>query len=282
MKENSENNTKKFKEQQAQNYMLRNQMGQNYAANYYGQNMPGAQFPYMMMMPNRQMQMMQYYQMQNMQMQNYYNDNQNIQMQNAYQNNNYQRKTELANQQVTYSIDTDNTTLGVGEYTLTGNKLTIAENIVASGEVHVVATTVGKDSGGQSKSATCVVTVTKAVIAQIIAVNVSGAVTPTEQYVGKDFDYTGLTFTPVWSEGEHETVTITGADIVWPALTNGMTSIKGQYDTGSSKLDVDVSGFTVVEDYLKSITIAGDMTNKTYYSNADFQRVHKSNHIVTP
>lgn len=173
-----------------------------------------------------------------------------------------------ADQSVVYSIDEDQTTLDDSEYTLSGNVLTIADDIAESGEVYVIATTVGKDSDGQSKTTSCKVEVTKAVIAQIIDVEVTGSISQIEQYAGKDFNYDGLEFTPVWSEGDHGEVVITGDDIEWPALTNGMTSIKGQYDTGSSKLDVDVSGFTVVEDYLKSITIAGDMTNKTYYSNA--------------
>lgn len=173
---------------------------------------------------------------------------------------------EIANQNVTYSIDTANTTALESEYTLTGNTLTIADTVSAASVIVVKATTEGTNSSGQTLSTSCTVSVSATQIPQITDVNVTGTPTYTEQYVGKEFNAAGLSFSPVYDIECAEPVTITAADIEWNALVAGQ-AVTGVYEGGVNPITVTISGVTVVDDYLKSISISGDMSSKTYYSN---------------
>lgn len=126
----------------------------------------------------------------------------------------------------------------------------------AVGETTITAT--ANDASGVSASIN--VYVTEAGAPQLTGVTVSG--TPkTPQYVGSEFDYTGLTFTPVYDKENTTPEQITGADITWPTLEAGMTSIVGSY----KGFDVVVNGVTVKDDILVSLAVSGDMTKKVYH-----------------
>ncbi len=73
-------------------------------------------------------------------------------------------------------------------------------------------------------------------------VTVTGTLTNPTQYIGYDFDYSGLTFTPIYDKEGGALTSIDGADITWPALVDGQTSIVGEY----LELPVTVTGLTVV------------------------------------
>lgn len=126
----------------------------------------------------------------------------------------------------------------------------------AVGEAVITAT--AKDKGGVSTSIHVYVEEENA--PHLTGVTVSG--TPkTPQFAGSEFDYTGLTFTPLYDKANPTPDEITGADITWPTLEAGMTSIVGSYHG----FDVVVNGVTVKDDTLASLTVSGDMTKKVYH-----------------
>lgn len=121
-------------------------------------------------------------------------------------------------------------------------------------------TTITAKANKGDASASIHVYVTEAGAPQLTGVTVSG--TPkTPQFVGSEFDYSGLTFTPVYDKENTTPEEITGADITWPTLEAGMTSIVGSY----KGFDVIVNGVTVKEDILVSLAVSGDMTKKVYH-----------------
>lgn len=84
--------------------------------------------------------------------------------------------------------------------------------------------------------------------------------TPKTQYIGKEFDYEGLTFTPHYDSDNSNPEEILGSDINWPELTEGMTSITGTY----RGISVTIDPIVVKEDIVESIEIGGDMAIKNY------------------
>lgn len=168
---------------------------------------------------------------------------------------------------VSYSpTDVDDTTINwtttndsVAEYT--GDSSGDFILAYASGTATITAT--ANDGGGATASVT--VYVAEAGAPQLTGITVSGTV-KTPQYVGNDFDYTGLSFTPVYDITNDSPDTITGSDITWPSLTEGMTSITGQY----KGIDVVVSGLVVENDAIETIAISGDMITKTYNETQAF------------
>ena len=77
------------------------------------------------------------------------------------------------------------------------------------------------------------------------------------QYVGKTFNYEGLTFTGHYDKGDDQP--IAGSAINWNAL------VADQNPSGTKdNVTVTVTGVTVKTDVIESITVSGDMTKKTY------------------
>ena len=89
--------------------------------------------------------------------------------------------------------------------------------------------------------------------------------TPKTQYIGKEFNYEGLTFTPHYDSDNSNPEEILGSDINWPELKEGMTSITGTY----RGIEITIDPIVVKEDVVESIEIDGDMTNKNYTINQD-------------
>lgn len=130
--------------------------------------------------------------------------------------------------------------------------------IFAMGVGEATITATAHDGGGATASLD--VTVYDPAMPVLTGVTVTGTpVTP--QFVGNAFDYTGLTFTPVYDKTNDNPDVITGADIEWPVLTAGMATIIGSYNG----LDVVVEGVEVLEDTVVSIAISGEMTKKNYH-----------------
>lgn len=124
------------------------------------------------------------------------------------------------------------------------------------GEATITAT--AHDGSGVKDSITVYVVDPSQPVLQ--SVTVTGTpVTP--QFVGNEFNYSGLTFTPVYDKTNDNPDVITGADIDWPTLVAGMTSVTGNY----KGVDVVVEGVTVKEDTVVSIAVSGDMTKKEYH-----------------
>lgn len=89
--------------------------------------------------------------------------------------------------------------------------------------------------------------------------------TPKIQYIGKEFDYEGLTFAPHYDSDNPNPEEILGSDIKWPELAEGMTSITGTY----RGISVTIDPIVVKEDVVESIEISGDMTNKNYVTGQE-------------
>lgn len=143
------------------------------------------------------------------------------------------------------------------------NKLTISNSNNVAGTISFTATA----AGDSTKTATVVYTVEVAQIAHITAVNASATGTIiAKQYVGDAFNPQGFSFEPVWSEGEHDPVTINAGDIQWNALVAG-NAPTGTYSCADGNFTVTISGVTVANDELVSIDFANgcDMTNKSYW-----------------
>lgn len=97
----------------------------------------------------------------------------------------------------------------------------------------------------------------------VTSVSVTG--TPTKQYVGQDFDYSGLSFTANYSDSSTESVN--GADIEWPELTKGNNqTIVGSYDN----IDVNVTGVNVVDDTFTTLTLSGSITTSYKVTNTSW------------
>ncbi len=123
------------------------------------------------------------------------------------------------------------------------------------------ATITATANDGSNVSASLEVNVKAAGAPQLTGITVSGTPTKTTQYVGNEFNYSGLIFTPTYDKENTNPEEITGADITWPTLVAGMTEIVGKYH---GTIDVTVTGVTVKEDTITSIVLSGDMTNKSY------------------
>ncbi len=98
---------------------------------------------------------------------------------------------------------------------------------------------------------------------KLISITYEGA--PKTQYIGKDFDYEGLTFTPHYDAENPSPEEILGSDIKWPEIKEGMTSITGTY----RGISVTIDPIVVKEDVVESIEINGDMTNKNYVTGQE-------------
>ena len=143
------------------------------------------------------------------------------------------------------------------------HELAIDANNTVEGTIQFTATA----TGDSSKKATVVYTVEAAQIANITGVTASATGTiVAKQYVGDAFNAQGFSFTPTWSEGEHDVVEITANDILWNALVAG-SNPTGTYSCADGDFTVTITGVTVVNDTLVSIAFAEgcDMTNKSYY-----------------
>ena len=121
-----------------------------------------------------------------------------------------------------------------------------------------------------TKTTTLEVTLLDASTPVLQSVTVGGTPSKATQYVGKTFDWTGLTFTPVYSPVKDPVESITGANITWNAL------VAGQNPTGTYTGDDDVSvtvtvtSVSVEADGIYSVHVSGDMSTKSYDEDASW------------
>ena len=114
-------------------------------------------------------------------------------------------------------------------------------------------------NGGTNVTATITYVVEDPSAATLDHVSVTGtAVSP--QYSGKEFNYSGLTFTAVYDDDSK--VSITGNDISWDLLATG-NQATGTYTVGATTVDVSVP-VTVLENTL-TVSISGSSLTKTSY-----------------
>ena len=114
-------------------------------------------------------------------------------------------------------------------------------------------------NGGTNVTATITYVVEDPSAATLDHVSVTGtAVSP--QYSGKEFNYSGLTFTAVYDDDSE--VAITGNDISWDLLATG-NQATGSYTVGATTVDVSVP-VTVLENTL-TVSISGSSLTKTSY-----------------
>ena len=151
------------------------------------------------------------------------------------------------------------TTTGTGTLTWSSNNTSVAT--VSNGTVTAKAagTAVITASYGGAE-ATCTVTVTAA--KTVSSLTVSGSLTNSTQYVGDEFDPTGLTVTAHYSDSTTANVT---SSVTWTPdpLTASTTSVTGTYSGVSVTVNV-----TVVEPTLSSISTSGQTTS--FYKGSTF------------
>ncbi len=148
--------------------------------------------------------------------------------------------------QETYISLVDN---GDGTATVTANSLT-PEN------TSVTITATSTDGTNLSDSITITVV---AAAHELVGVTVGGVLENKEQIVGHDFDPAGLTFTLTHNPIKEPADVLTNDEIkniVWPDLTEGMTSITGKYNGKDVVVDTSY-GLNVVKDYVNYLTFTG-------------------------
>ncbi|HBM70546.1 MAG TPA: hypothetical protein DD377_04185 [Firmicutes bacterium] len=155
----------------------------------------------------------------------------------------------------------DETTMDDKVYTTTTNSYDFSSFADDTYYVSIVA----KDStGNYSNSVASDTTITIQTSGpKLTSITYEG--TPKTQYVGKAFDYEGLTFTPHYDAENPNPEEILGSDINWPDLTENMTSITGTY----RGIDITINPIEVKTDVIESIAISGDMTNKNYVTGQE-------------
>lgn len=121
-----------------------------------------------------------------------------------------------------------------------------------------------------SKTTTIEVTLFDNTIPVLQDVTVSGTPTKPTQYAGKTFDWSGLTFTPVYSPVKESTETITGNDIVWDDLVAGQNPTGTYTGDNDVKVTVTVTSVSVEADGVYSVHVSGDMSTKSYDEDASW------------
>lgn len=148
--------------------------------------------------------------------------------------------------------------------------IAIDTNIVANYTLTVIAT--GSEVAG-AVTKTVYIKIEDVYVPTVESVTVSGTPTKETQYVGADFDYSGLTFTANYDNGTTEV--ISGSDISWFALEAGENPT-GVY----SDVFVTVTSVTVVQGAFSDIAGIGGTTqyitatenNTTYYLKTNGSR----------
>ncbi len=121
-----------------------------------------------------------------------------------------------------------------------------------------------------SKTATISITTIDASVPVLQSVTVSGTPSKATQYVGQTFDWTGLTFTPVYSPVKSPVESITGANITWNALVAGQNPTGTYTGDNSVSVTVAVTSVSVEADGVYSVHVSGDMSVKTYDEDASW------------
>ena len=139
-----------------------------------------------------------------------------------------------------------------------------------SGSTVGTATLTIASTGDTTKTTTVQVTTIDPSTPVLQSVTVSGTPSKSTQYVGQPFDWTGLTFTPVYDPVKQPVEEIDGDDIEWDALVDG-EDITGTY-TGDNDVSVTVTvtSVSVEPDGIYSVVISGDMSKKTYDEDASW------------
>lgn len=118
-----------------------------------------------------------------------------------------------------------------------------------------------------SKTANISITLFDASAPVLQSVTVSGTPTKPTQYVGKEFDWSGLSFEPVYSPVKEPVETIDGDDIEWEALAAGQHPT-GSYTGDGATVQVIVESVSVEVDGVYAVYVSGDMSTKTYDEEA--------------
>lgn len=155
----------------------------------------------------------------------------------------------------------DETTMEENVYTSTTNSYDFSSFADDTYLVSIVA----KDSTGSYSDSTASDTTFTIETSGPKLTSITYEGTPKIQYIGKEFDYEGLTFAPHYDSDNSNPEEILGSDIKWPELAEGMTSITGTY----RGISVTIDTIVVKEDVVESIEIGGDMTNKNYVTGQE-------------
>ena len=121
-----------------------------------------------------------------------------------------------------------------------------------------------------TKTTTLEVKLYDASIPVLQSVTVSGTPLKATQYVGQTFDWTDLTFTPVYSPVKEPVESITGADIDWNDLVAGKNPTGSYTGDNDVSVTVTVTSVTVEADGVYAVYVSGDMSTKTYDENASW------------
>ena len=112
---------------------------------------------------------------------------------------------------------------------------------------------------------------------QLTSLNVTGTPTKlTGYYDTESFDPTGITAYEAVYE-DNSTKALSASDIEWPALTAGMTTIRGSYEEGGDTVYTPTYNITVLENTY-SVVISGSMETSYYITDEDW---NKGNLVVT-
>lgn len=119
---------------------------------------------------------------------------------------------------------------------------------------------------GVTKTANVTISVTAVVLSSI---SISGTPTKTTYLVGQSFDPTGITVTATRNNGS--TANVTSSTTFTPdPLTAGTTSVTASYTEGAVTKTATVSGLTVNDVSLVSISVSGTPNKTSYYAGENF------------
>ena len=134
--------------------------------------------------------------------------------------------------------------------------------LVAGATIHTISYTFE----GVTKTANVTISVTAVVLSSI---SISGTPTKTTYLVGQSFDPTGITVTATRNNGS--TANVTSSTTFTPdPLTAGTTSVTASYTEGAVTKTATISGLTVNNVSLVSISVSGTPNKTSYYAGENF------------
>lgn len=134
--------------------------------------------------------------------------------------------------------------------------------LIAGATTHTISYTFE----GVTKTANVTISVTAVVLSSI---SISGTPTKTTYLVGQSFDPTGITVTATRNNGS--TANVTSSTTFTPdPLTAGTTSVTASYTEGAVTKTATVSGLTVNDVSLVSISVSGTPNKTSYYAGENF------------